>query len=598
MVGVEVEFINKKINPDKTTCPLDCYDGCEIEFDGQDLKGSKTHPVTRGYLCYKMDKFLKYQRIKTPRYKGEEVSLEEALDILSAKLKEFKDGNNLFLKGSGNLGKLQSITKEFFARFGFVGTKGSLCDGSGDAGIKEGRGANLLVPLYEVKNSEVVVIWGRNPEVTNTHLSPLLKDKKIIVIDPYRTNLSKKADLFLQIKPRGDLFLVFLLARIIYMQQLEDEDFIENRCEGFEDFIELIEEYHLKQLSKLCGIDIDKAWEMVDLISDKKTLFLVGIGVQKYITGHYVLRAIDSLATMLGLFGKSGSGVSFLSDSSYGFKKLFKDFQKRVTLPNIDFSKFDMVFIQGANPLVSMPSTKKVKEGWDKAKFRVYFGLYENESAKEADLILPVVDFLSKEDVRASYGHEFIGFMPKLRDSKSGISEYELTNFLLKKFFDDKLKDEKEYIKEFVSSNSIEKDGLLISKNYRDTPYKNGFFTESKKFIFLDEYDDDFLEDYEDDEGYYLLTRKDKKSLNSSFFSDEYLYIPPILGFSDDEEVRVISDYGEAIFKIKIDKNLRNDTLLTKTGNPKQNYLTPNFCSIEGDNASFQELKVRIEKVL
>jgi len=581
-----------------TTCPLDCYDGCSIVFEEDKLKGDKAHPVTKGYLCTKMNKFLKYKRLESAYFQGEKITLDKALKILEEKLKEYKDGKNLYFKGSGNLGKLQSITKEFFAKFGFIGTKGSLCDGAGDAGIVEGRGANLTVPSYSIKEAEVVVVWGRDPHISNTHILPYLKDKKIIVIDPYKIKLCDNAHLHLQIKPRGDLFLALLIARIIYMQQLEDSAYIDEKTEGFEEFKELFESYHLKGLSSKCGIDIDKAWEVVDAIKDKKTLFLVGIGVQKYLIGHFVLRAIDSLAAMLGLFAKEGSGVSYLSDSFYGFKSGIADFSKKESIALVDFSRFDMVFMQGSNPAVSMPNSKKVREGLKKAKFSVYFGLYENETSKLADLVIPAVDFLCKNDIKTTYGHEYIGLMPKLKDSDTGISEYDLSSYLMDKIFSEKLKSDKEYIDEILSTNSIKKDGYLVSKSYEELPYKSGFYTKSKKFIFLDEYEDDFEEDYEDeDDGrYYLITKKHTHSLNSSFKIDNFLYIPPLLGFSDDEEVEINSDYGSAKFTIKIDKNLRNDTLMCYCGNRNYNFLTPSMVSLKGDNAVFQELKVSLKK--
>ncbi len=584
---------------DKTTCPFDCYDGCSIVYKDGKLKADIEHPFTNGFLCSKMYRFLEQKRVDGAYFEGKKIALEEALEILQKKISEFKDGKNLFFMGSGNLGRVQNITKDFFTKVGFWGTKGSLCDGAGDAGIVEGRGANLLVPISEIKKSEVVVVWGRDITTSNAHLLPIIKDKKLIVIDPYKSKTADMAEIHLQIKPRGDFYLSLLMARILYMSQEEDSAFINDKTEGFDEFLELMESYHLKGLSKLCDVEIDEVWRVVDEIVGKRTLFLVGIGVQKYLIGHYVLRAIDSLAAMLGLFGKEGCGVSYLSDSFFGFADPFKKPTKRVTLPEVDFGEFDMVFIQGANPLVSMPNTKRVKEGLKKSKFVVYFGLYENETAKVADLILPAVDFLSKSDIKTCYGSEYMGLMPKLKDDECGISEYELSKKLSKKFLKDDLKSETEYIDEILASNGFEKEGYLISKTYNDIPYKDGFYTKNKKFIFLDEFEDDFSDDYEDDEDgkYYLITKKHKHSLNSQFKIDNYLYIPPLLGFEEGEKVKLVSNYGEAEFDIKIDKGLRSDTLLCYAGNRYYNYLTPSFASLKGDNALFQELKVSLKRV-
>ncbi len=585
------------MNSNKTTCPLDCYDGCSIVFENGKLKGDKKHPVTKGYLCSKMNKFLSYKRLNGAYYKNEKIQLEDALKILIEKIKYFKDGKNLFFLGSGNLGRIQNITKEFFSKMNFYGTKGSLCDLAGDTGIKEGRGENLLLPLSEIKKSEIIIVWGRDPSINNTHMLPYLKEKKLIIIDPYKTNLSSKADIHLQVKPRGDFYLALLLSRILYITQGENVEFIKNKTENFDDFVNLFESFHMKKLSEMCDIPIDKAWAIIDLIKNKKIVFLVGIGVQKYFIGDQVLRAIDSFAAMLGLFGQEGCGVSYLANSFYGFKSSIAKLSKRVVLPTVDFSKFNIVFIQGANPAVSLPNTKKVIESLKKSSFVVYFGLYENETSKLADLVIPAVDFLSKNDIKTNYGHEYIGLMPKQKDDCSGISEYEITKYLIQKFFNVKIKDEKEYIEEIIDSNTVKKDGYLISKTYTKIPYKNNFLTDNGKFIFLDDFEDDFAGDFKDNEKYFLITKKNKNSLNSSFKIDNFLYIPPLLGFKDDEKVKLVSDYGEAEFLIKIDMNLRMDTLMCHAGNRYYNYLTPSISSLKGNNAVFQELKVMLKKV-
>ena len=585
------------MNSNKTTCPLDCYDGCSIVFENGKLKGDKKHPITKGYLCSKMNKFLSYKRLNGAYYKNEKIQLEDALKILIEKIKYFKDGKNLFFLGSGNLGRIQNITKEFFSKMNFYGTKGSLCDLAGDAGIKEGRGENLLLPMSEIKKSEIIIVWGRDPSISNTHMLPYLKDKKLIIIDPYKTNLSFKADIYLQVKPRGDFYLALLLSRILYITQGENVEFIKNKTENFDDFVNLFESFHMKKLSEMCDIAIDKAWEIIDLIKNKKIVFLVGIGVQKYFIGNQVLRAIDSFAAMLGLFGQEGCGVSYLANSFYGFKSSIAKLSKTVVLPTIDFSKFNIVFIQGANPAVSLPNTKKVIESLKKSSFVVYFGLYENETSKLADLVIPAVDFLSKNDVKTNYGHEYIGLMTKQKDTCNGISEYEFTKYLIQKFFNVKIKSEKDYIKEIIESNTVKKDGYLISKAYTKIPYKNNFLTDNGKFIFLDDFEDDFEDDFKDNEKYFLITKKNKNSLNSSFKIDNFLYIPPLLGFKDDEKVELVSDYGKAEFLVKIDMNLRMDTLMCHAGNRYYNYLTPSMCSLKGNNAVFQELKVMLKKV-
>ena len=72
----------------------------------------------------------------------------------------------------------------------------------------------------------------------------------------------------------------------------------------------------------------------------------------------------------------------------------------------MDFGSYDLVFIQGSNPVISHPNTQKVIDGL-KNLFVVYFGTTSNDTCEYANLIIPSTPFLGKNDVRLSYGHEF-----------------------------------------------------------------------------------------------------------------------------------------------------------------------------------------------
>lgn len=579
-----------------TTCPLDCFDSCSILVDAQGkLHGNKNHPITQGYLCHHMNHYHQFPRIQKPLLDGIEITLDKALEILRDKLAVCKHEKVLYFKGSGNLGAMQGVTKLFFAKYGATLTKGGLCEEAGTYGIEEGRGASLVLSPNVVKESEVVIIWGRNCSITNSHMLPALKGKILIVIDPRKTNLAKSADLHVQIKPRRDIYLAILLARVAYMEQMEDTDFIKNRCKNFDNYLDLITGIQIRELIEKAGVDLSDIGEILSVIKGKKVSILTGIGVQKYDFGHSVLRAIDSFAAMLGLFGKVGCGVGYIDDSNYGFKKPFSvDAVKKVTMPEVDFENFDISFIQGGNPATQLPCAIKVKEGLEQSGFVVYFGLHENETSKMANLVIPAKDFLEKEDLRLSYGHEYIGLMPKIFDNDLCISEYELCSFLTDAFKYEKLKSEKEYIDEIFHSNTFEKDGFFASKCYEKLPYEEKFYTKSEKFEFFDDFDDDF----DDDEGaFYLLAVKQNKSLNSQFLCDDFLRVPLALGMMDGDKVRLSNSKYSCEYEIRVDDGLRSDCLALYSGGKYCNVLTPHKSSQEGHGAIYQEVKVDLEKL-
>lgn len=578
-----------------TTCPLDCFDGCSIEVsETLKLKGNKSHPITQGYLCHHLNHYHEFKRIETPRYLGKEITLDEALCILKSKLQSTPPSKTLFFKGSGNLGVMQGVTKRFFAEHQAVLASGSLCDEAGDAGVCESRGANLSLSPLHVKEAEVVILWGRNPSVTNSHMLPSLKGKTLIVIDPVKIDLAVNAALHIQIRPRGDLYLALLLCRLVAMEDMEDKIFLKERCANYEDFIAYVNGIPMRKLIDKAHVSLDEVGELLRLIQGKKVSILVGIGVQKYSFGHSVLRAIDAFGAMLGLFGKVGCGVSYLSNSGFGFHSPFKiKDAKKEPLATANFAKYDLVFVQGGNPLSQMPCTPRVKAGLEKTKCIVYFGLHENATSKSAHLVIPAKTFLEKEDVKLSYGHHFVGRMTKCYDSGIGISEYALTRYLLEQFNYTTLEEEQAIIEQVIASNSVEKEGFLISKTYEVLPYEQSFYTSSGKFEFLEEFDDDF----DDEEGFFLLAAKQNKSLNSQFMTDDYLYVPQSFGLQKEDRVKLKSPYGECEYTVMPTDKLRDDCVLLYSGAQNANMLTPPMISQEGECAIYQELKVQWEKI-
>ena len=217
-----------------------------------------------------------------------------------------------------------------------------------------------------------------------------------MVIDPIKTEIAEKAQMYLQIRPRSDLELACLLARFVYMQNREDEEFIKHKTQDYDFFIDFIKTYRINPTVDKIGIDVLEIATLAELMSSMKTVILVGNGVQKYSHGTEVVRVIDSLAAMLGLFGKEGCGVGFLGDSTADLKNPFDIKMKESPKATIEFEKYDTVFIQGSNPLVTMPNTKRVREGLEKT-FSVVFGIYYDESAKACDLFIPAKNFLQKQ---------------------------------------------------------------------------------------------------------------------------------------------------------------------------------------------------------
>ena len=573
-----------------TSCPLDCYDACSITYEDGRLRGVKAGN-TQGFLCPHMNHYEAHETIKVPRYKGEEITIEESLAILAQMLRESKANEVLHYRSHGNFGLMQEVTDHFFASYGATLTDGTLCDGAGEAGIIEGRGSNKNMPLSEIEKSEVVIFWGRNPHTTSSHLLPIIKNKTIIVIDPLKTKIAKMADLHLQIKPRGDLYLAMLLSRFLHIENSCDIEYLEQYASEYEDYYELTQSIRIKATLDEIDITLGQIGEILSLVRNKKVAIVCGVGIQKYSDGADVIRAIDAFAVMLGLFGKEGCGVAYLGASKEHITSPFMTKAKRVSKVNTEFSNFNTLFIQGANPLSQMPDSLRVKESISKVKNIVYFGLYENETSEVADLIIPAKSFLYKDDIRTSYSHHAMMFMDKVLDTDAGISEYDLSDYLCREF-DLSIEKEEFYINHFKNFSVKKIDGDWYVEGREDIPYKDGFDTDDDEFLFLDE----FEAEMEKTDKLHLLTSKSVMSLNSQFNREENVYLHPSLGFKENETVKISSASGSVELSVKLNSDLREDSVLIFSGTKGVNNLTSSKHSYEGKSAIYQENRVEVSR--
>ena len=573
-----------------TACPLDCFDACSVVYEDGKLKAKSTG-YTQGFLCPHLNHYEKFTTLKEPTYKGQVISMPEALDRLKNILESSEKEKVLHYRGNGNFGLMQEVTDHFFAKLGATLTDGTLCDGAGEAGILEGRGSNKNMPLCEIEKSEVVIFWGRNPHTTSSHILPLLKDKKIIVIDPIETKIAKEADIYLQIKPHSDIYLAMLLVRFLHINDLCDDDFIQKYASEFEEYYELTQTVRIKAALEKMGISLGDIGDILELIKNKKLTIVCGVGVQKYRDGADVLRAIDAVGVALGLFGKEGCGISYLGNSQEGVKSVFHREAKRVSKVDTPFHNYKTVFIQGSNPLSQMPDTSRVVASIKEVENIICFGLYENETSAIADLVIPAKTFLQKSDVRLSYSHNAFLEMPQQIESEYGISEYALSHFLCSSFGIE-LKDEVYYLEHFKSFAKELEDGSLEVMGRETIPYKDGFDTDDGEFLFLDE-----LEIQKDtDKRLFLITPKSPKSLNSQFKREAYVYLHKSLGFIDDTVVLVTSESGSVKLPVKNSELLREDCVLIYSGVKGLNNLTTSKHSYEGKSAIYQENRVVVTK--
>ena len=92
---------------------------------------------------------------------------------------------------------------------------------------------------------------------------------KLIVINPRRIDMCDYADIWLRPRPGTDVALLNGMANVILNQGLSNENFIESRTEGYEDWSDIVSKYTPEYVESITGVaadDIVAAAHMLSLI--------------------------------------------------------------------------------------------------------------------------------------------------------------------------------------------------------------------------------------------------------------------------------------------------------------------------------------------
>src|ERR1700674_3316294 len=187
-------------------CPHDCPDACGVLITIEDgratkIQGDPEHPVTRGFLCAKVAKYLDrvyspdrvlypMRRVKpkgagapvAPSAAFERISWDEALDEIAQRLRriaaEYGPESILPYSYGGTLGTLNSASmdRRFFHRLGASQLERSICSTAGEEGLKSVIGIKLGTEPEQFAHSRCIIAWGSNIHGNNVHLSPFIEE--------------------------------------------------------------------------------------------------------------------------------------------------------------------------------------------------------------------------------------------------------------------------------------------------------------------------------------------------------------------------------------------------------------------------------------
>lgn len=419
----------------RVSCPMDCPDLCRYIVTVEDgkitgLKGDPEHPVTRGVVCKKGKDLVKRgyhpDRLLSPLMKKNggfvPVSYDEVLDTLALELPKIKakHGNRAILNytsdGYGGLkARIQTI---FFNCFGgAVVPRGSLCWGAGIAAQKYDFGSPRGHDPDDLLDSDLIIVWGRNPKITNLHLYTRLKQARqrgarIIVIDPVRSETAKAFNEHIRIRPATDAALALAMASEIIKSGGADTHFIRQHVKGYKRFAAHVSGFDPEKASTVTGIPVKTVQMLARAYSEAdKACIYIGFGLQRYRNGGNAVRAIDALGAITGRIGKKGCGINYAARAAAPFayaieKRSRKYITQSGSFPVGRLGRFleqnrdiQAIFVAGGNPLNQSPDLKRTVDAFSRVPLKVVFDAFMTDTAQHADIVLPAASVFEQADI-------------------------------------------------------------------------------------------------------------------------------------------------------------------------------------------------------
>ena len=293
--------------------------------------------------------------------------------------------------------------------------------------------------IREIPLSEGYLVIGSNTTENHPVIGSMIKGqvqnrgKKLIVVDPRRIELAQFADYYFPINPGTNIAILNGFMHVLVKESLYSKEFVQARCEGFEEMAQALEKYTPEYVASICGIDrpgdiVEAARLMASL---KPMALYYSMGITQFVSGVNGVKSTANLQMLLGNMGVEGGGVNPLRgqnnvqgacdmgalpatypayqpvaseenrekyEKAWGVKELStKPGLTVVEIMNAAHAgDVKALYCMGENPVMSDPNQEHVIEALKRLDLLVVQDIFLTETARYADVVLPSCSFLEK----------------------------------------------------------------------------------------------------------------------------------------------------------------------------------------------------------
>lgn len=449
----------------QTACNL-CYVNCGIEVlveEGriEKVRGDRTSPKSQGYLCNKAARIPYYahhkDRLTTPLRRRDDGSFEAiewdvAIAEIAGRMRELVDrhgGKSVALYGGGGQGNHAggAYANAFLRALGSRHVFNALSqEKTGDFWVNGHMfGSQTCHTAEDVHHCDLLFVIGANPWIAHgfpnarDHLNQIRKDpsRKLVVVDPRRSETAEMADLHLAVRPGTDAFLLGALLATLVRSDRIDHDFIERHTVGFADVKQALLAIPVEQWAAAAEIPLADIERCADMIAAARAMVVrVELGIQQGVNSTLNSYLEKLLIMLSGSFGRKGtnqlhSWLQPLWGNSPGqkFSPTGDEVIGGLLPPNIfpdavlgnHPDRLRGVWIDSSNPANTAANTEAVERALRSLELCVVVDVAMTETARLAHYVLPAASQYEKTEFTlfnfefpTNYFHVRAGVVPPL----------------------------------------------------------------------------------------------------------------------------------------------------------------------------------------
>src|SRR5215475_6772576 len=430
-----------------SACPLDCPDLCGLTVtvdQGRvvEVNGDRRGPITDGFICGKVRKIAEHMygedRLTAPLVrtgpKGSRrwspVSWDDALDRIAGRLAEIRAraGGEAILPyhygGSNGWLTEGALAVRLFRRLGASNLERTLCATATTAAVRGLYGVMPGVPLEDYAHARLIVLWGVNPSATSIHLVPVIErahaaGTKLVVIDPRRTPLARRADLHLPVRPGTDLPVALAVIAALFARGHADRGFLAAHTTGADELAARAARWSVEAAAREAGIAAAELDRFVELYAESAPAVIrCGWGVERNRNGGSAVAAVLALPAIAGKFGVRGGGYTMSNgdarwtmtgDTAIGEPapptRTINMSEIGRVLRTVRDPRIECLFVYNCNAVATAPDQRTVIEELSRDDlFVVVHDQVMTDTAELADVVLPATTFLEHREIRRGYG--------------------------------------------------------------------------------------------------------------------------------------------------------------------------------------------------